>query len=166
MLNLPDALQMRPCTDADQAFLLGLYRTTRDDLLSIQADQAFLGQLIAMQFQIQAQAYRNMHPDAGYWLILRDGHAIGRLILAEYNEQIRLVDISLQPDERQSGHGTSLLKALQAWAAMTERPVCLSVAHNNPGAHKLYLAMGFVAEESDALQTHMRWQSIAALKAQ
>jgi ribosomal protein S18 acetylase RimI-like enzyme len=159
MLNLPSPLQMRPSTEADQAFLLGLYHSTRDDLLSEQADPAMLTGLMAMQYQMQDRAYREMHPDAGHWLVLSDGYAIGRMILAQYPQHFHLLDISLLPERRQSGHGTALLKALMKYAAMAGKSVSLYVGRHNSLAFQLYLRLGFVPDASDPLQIRMCWKA-------
>jgi ribosomal protein S18 acetylase RimI-like enzyme len=158
MLNLPDALQMRPCTDADQEFLLSLYRASRSDLLQMQAEPAFVEHLIAMQFQIQTQSYQNMFPDAEYWLIMLNGQPIGRLILDHEAETLHIVDIAFAPQERGRGHGSTLLKALQSWAANAQQGLYLRVSHSNPRAQKLYLSLDFIPRDSDAMQVHLCWE--------
>ena len=49
--NLPDGLQIRPAKDSDKAFMALLFKSTRDDLLNINAEPEYIQTLIEQQHQ-------------------------------------------------------------------------------------------------------------------
>jgi len=152
-------LTTRAAQAADEAFLHRLYVSTRDDLrLLVALDPAAVDTLIAMQRQAQRAGYLATYPHAQYLLVERDGAPVGRLVVDEGATATRLVDISLLPEMRGQGLGTTLLRQLQAAAAVRNVPLALSVARTNPRAGKLYLACGFAVVAEDATRTEMVWR--------
>lgn len=75
-------------------------------------------------------------------LILLGGRPIGQLCVARGDEELRLVDISLVPEERSRGIGAQLIRTLQAEASRRGVPVRLSVLLGNP-AERLYSRLRF-----------------------
>lgn len=150
---------MRPARLADEAFLRRLYVSTRDDLrLLVALDPTAVDTLIAMQRQAQRTGYLATYPHAQYLVVERDGAPVGRLVVDEGGKATRLVDISLLPEERGHGLGTTLLRRLQGAATARNVPLALSVARTNPRACKLYLACGFAVVAEDAMRTEMVWR--------
>jgi ribosomal protein S18 acetylase RimI-like enzyme len=76
-------------------------------------------------------------------VIVADGTPIGRLYVARWPGDIRIVDIALMPEHRGSGLGTRLLRELFAEADATRRKVSIHVEVFNP-ARRLYERLGFV----------------------
>lgn len=159
MLSLPAPLRLRAADGADQPFLDALYRSTRDDLASMPVAPAMLGQLMAMQQQAQAQGLRHLHPDAAYFVLEREGAAIGRLVLDAAGERVHVLDLALLPAARGQGSASALLRALQALAAGRSQPLSLSVSLSNLGARRLYARLGFTGTGDDGVQESMRWQA-------
>lgn len=152
-------LTTRAAQAADEAFLHRLYASTRDDLrLLVALDPASVDALIGMQAQAQVAGYRTSYPRAQYLVVERDGIPVGRLVIDEAAKGTRLVDISLLPEVRGQGLGTTLLRRLQAAAAVRNVPLALSVARTNPRACKLYLACGFAVVAEDAVRTELVWR--------
>jgi hypothetical protein len=60
-----------------------------------------------MQFAAQQRHYQEHYADASFRVILRDGVPAGRLYVARWPTEIRIVDIALLPQYRNrgSGHG-------------------------------------------------------------
>ena len=158
MLTLPVPLTLRAVGAHDQAFLAALYASTRDDLGSMAAEPAFIAQLIALQQQMQAQGLRGRFPEAAYFIVERNGAAIGRVVIDAGAAQLHLVDLALSAEARGQGAGTSVLKALQAWAGGRGVPLTLSVSHANPAAARLYARLGFTTVDADAMQQRMQWR--------
>ena len=75
-------------------------------------------------------------------MIQRNGEAVGRLYVARQQNEIRIVDIALLPEHRNSGIGTTLLNELLVEADGANKRVCIHVERFNP-AMRLYERLGF-----------------------
>lgn len=162
MYLLPSPLSLRdldPASDSDQSFVRALYRASRSDLLQMQAEPAFVDQLIAMQQRMQEHGYRHGYPQARHLAIDKTGLAIGRLIVHCAAHSLHVVDIALLPQEQGQGAGAAVLAGLQRHAAAQGRSVSLAVNKSNAAALKLYARLGFVADGEDELQQKMRWSA-------
>lgn len=74
---------------------------------------------------------------------MQSGQAIGRLYVHEdYEGSVRIIDITLLPEYRGRGLGTSILKDVIAFADSMKKPVTIHVEAFNP-AKKLYEKLGF-----------------------
>jgi len=134
---------LRPVTDADRAFLVDLYASTREQELALVewdagAKQAFVEQ----QFNAQDAHYRANYPGATLDLIEVDGAPAGRLYVHRGPSDIRIMDIALAPEFRGRGIGTALLRELMAEADASGRKLSIHVEMNNP-ARALYHRLGF-----------------------
>lgn len=138
-------ITLRPVEPEDGPFLLRVYASTRnEELASVpwtgEQKEAFL----EMQFGAQSRHYREHYPDADFLIILAEGRPTGRLYVARWPREVRIVDISLLPEYRGKGIGTSLLKGLLTEADATGKPVTIHVERFNPALH-LYERLGFRA---------------------
>src|SRR5688572_12827425 len=116
-MNLPNGgtLELRPVTTDDDAFLLALYGSTREDeLAQVEWAEGQKENFLRWQFDLQAREYRARFPDARYQLIVIDDEPAGRIWVGEDDEQIRLLDIALLPQFQKRGAGTILLRGLMA----------------------------------------------------
>ena len=73
---------LRPTQPTDEGDLLRIYASTRSEEMALVSwtdaqKEAFL----RMQFDAQASHYLLHYPTAEYYIILHEGHSIGRLIL-------------------------------------------------------------------------------------
>lgn len=143
----------------DQAFVRALYRSSRGDLLQMQADADFIEQLIAMQQRMHDHGYRQSYPQARHLIIERDGAPIGRLIVNPGKQALRVVDITLMPQAQGQGAGSAVLAGLQAHAAAQQATLSLGVNHANLAARRLYARLGFVADGEDPIQQQLRWSA-------
>jgi ribosomal protein S18 acetylase RimI-like enzyme len=135
----------RSIREEDMEFLLRLYWTTRADEMAMVTDwtdeqkDAF----VRMQFQAQHAWYQEHYGDAQFDLVLVGGIPAGRLYVHRRATEIRLVDISLLPEYRNGGIGTTLLRELFDESAESGKPVTIHVEKYNP-AMRLYERLGFV----------------------
>ena len=159
MYSLSEPFALRERAEDDQAFLLELYLSTRDDLQQAIPDPALLLQFIGMQFTAQEVGYRSQFPSARQWVLLRSGLPIGRTVVDARPDQLRLVDISIAPQARRSGAATAALVALQHHAAMQGVPLSLTVRRDNSPAQCLYQKCGFTSVAEDDLFIQMIWRS-------
>lgn len=140
---------LRPIEEADQPFLERVYASTRAEELALvdwsdEQTQAFVAMQFAAQSAHYAQHYTGMSAD----VVLVDGEPAGRLLVARWPREIRIVDISLLPEHRGGGAGTALLRDVLAEGDREGKPVTIHVERGNR-ARELYERLGF-AEIGDA----------------
>lgn len=138
---------LRPATDADLDFLHRLYATTREDeLRQVPWTDEQKAAFVSQQFHAQHQFWHENYADTSWDLILLDGEPVGRLYVARWADDIRVVDIALMPEHRGGGLGTRLLRQILAEGDATGRKVSIHVEIFNP-ARSLYERLGFVQAE-------------------
>ncbi|HEX4961743.1 MAG TPA: GNAT family N-acetyltransferase [Thermoanaerobaculia bacterium] len=159
-IALAPQVTFRPIAPDDMDFLLRVYHSTREEELAMVMDwtaeqkDAFVQQ----QFQAQHAWYQDHYQGAQFDVILVDGAAAGRLYVHRRNREIRLVDITLLPEFRRTGIGTSLLKELLAEGEAAGKPVTIHVEVFNP-AMQLYERLGFSPIEERGPYRLMEWKS-------
>jgi ribosomal protein S18 acetylase RimI-like enzyme len=152
-------LALRPIQDQDRDFVYRVYSATRAEELAPlpwteQQKAAFLHQ----QFEAQRAHYQQHYHDTRYDLILADGEPVGRLYVARWATELRIVDIALLPEHRGRGIGTRLVAGLLAEAATAGLPVTIHVEMNSP-ALAWYERLGFVRQHDDGvLYCFMAWR--------
>jgi ribosomal protein S18 acetylase RimI-like enzyme len=152
---------LRAATPDDEPFLCRLYATTRESELALVAwpdDQKTA--FVEMQFAAQAQYYREHYHDTTFDVILLDAAAIGRLYVARWTDEIRIVDIALLPECCNRGIGTQLLRELQEEARAAGKPLRIHVERFNP-ALRLYARLGFREIEDKGVYVFMEWKERA-----
>ncbi len=88
-------------------------------------------------------------------MILVGGEPAGRLYVARWAEELRIVDIALLPRFRGRGVGTTLLRGLMDEADAAGKPLSIHVEVNNP-ARSLYDRLGFEEAEDRGVYVLMR----------
>jgi ribosomal protein S18 acetylase RimI-like enzyme len=134
---------LRAVDDADEPFLLQLYASTRAEELArvpwtVEEKAAFLARQFAAQSAHYAQHYAGLTAD----VILLDDEPAGRLLVARWTDEIRVVDISLLPEFRGRGAGSALLRRLLAEAAAARKRLSTHVERDSR-ALSLYERLGF-----------------------
>lgn len=160
MYLLPSPFNLRdidPASDSDTAFIRVLYRSSRGDLLQMQAEPSFVEELIGMQQRMQEQGYSQAYPQARYLMIEKAGQPVGRLIVNPGQGALRVLDITLLPQSQGQGTGALVLAGLQQRAAADGCSVSLAVSHANQRARALYARLGFVQESEDGIMQQLRW---------
>lgn len=141
----------RPAEAGDEAFLRRVYASSRELELSLivwedAAREAFLRQ----QYDFQEAHYRAHYDGASFDVIEVDGRPAGRLYVARWPDEIRVMDIAVLPEHRGAGIGTRLLGELLDEAERTGKRVSIHVEKGNP-AVRLYERLGFVVTEDKGL---------------
>ncbi len=111
-----------------------------------------------MQFTAQDAHYRQYYPTAEYSVIESCGTAVGRLYVDRWEKEIRIMDITLLPEQRGAGVGTRLLRGLQDGARSTGRALTIHVEKFNP-AMRLYERLGFHPIEDKGVYLLMEWRA-------
>jgi ribosomal protein S18 acetylase RimI-like enzyme len=136
-------LRLRPVEDADRAFLVELYGSTRaEELAQIPWADGAREAFVEQQFSAQDAHYRENYPGATLDVIEVAGAPAGRLYVHRGASDIRIMDIALAPPFRGRGIGTSLLQELIGEAEASGRKLSIHVEVNNP-ARSLYDRLGF-----------------------
>jgi ribosomal protein S18 acetylase RimI-like enzyme len=142
------AHRLRPARADDRDFLLRVYASTREEELRLvdwNDDQK--AAFVQQQFEAQDSYYREHYDPATFDVIEVDGEPVGRLYVARWEDEIRIIDIALLPEHRGRGIGTSALRALLDEAAASGKRLSIHVEKHNP-AQRLYERLGF-AEVAD-----------------
>jgi len=135
---------LRPITDADLPILFEIYAGTRaEEVAQVtwwddEQKRAFLFQQFAAQHQYYLQNYINSSFD----VITREDSVIGRLYVARWENQLRIIDIAFLPAHRGKGIGTGLVQGLLAESRERGVPLTIHVEQNNP-ALQWYQRLGF-----------------------
>jgi ribosomal protein S18 acetylase RimI-like enzyme len=151
------ALTLRPIRPEDRDVLRRIYASTRaEELAQVDWTDAQKDAFLTMQFDAQHAYYQENYPRAAFDLILLDGQPIGRLYLDQWDDQIRIVDIALLPQQRGQGIGTALLRAILDRGRQLALPVTIHVERFNP-ALRLYDRLGFRTIEDKGVYLLMEW---------
>lgn len=152
-------IALRPITPEDVSFLAGVYASTRTDELAVTGwSDEEKAVFCRRQFDAQSAHYRENYPGASLQIIERDGVSIGRLYVAHWEREIRIVDVSLLPEARGAGIGTQLLRGLQEEARSAGKSLTIHVERFNP-ALQLYERLGFEQVEDKGVYLLMQWSA-------
>lgn len=156
-MKLQGALSLRPMMASDKAFIESLYRSTRDDLRLLDAEEDFIDEFIESQRRAQTQGYGDMFPNAMYFVAEHHNERIGRVVLDFGHSEVRVVDIALIPAARGKGFGGQILHSVQLVASKVMAPVTLTVRFDHLLAKQLYARLGFVVEAMQIPYERMVW---------
>jgi ribosomal protein S18 acetylase RimI-like enzyme len=157
--NAAPAVSLRSIQPGDEDFLYEVYAGTRaEELAHIPWSAAQLEAFLRMQLNARDQSYRMYYEGIDDRIILLEGQPIGRLIVVRTEEELRLADIALLPEYRNSGAGTALIKDLLAEASETLRPMRLQVEKPNVRAKRLYDRLGFATTGENITHFQMEYQ--------
>jgi ribosomal protein S18 acetylase RimI-like enzyme len=152
-------LAFRPIAEADLPFLANLYASTRTEELAVvdwpdEQKAAFLRQ----QFAAQHAHYTQHYPRAAFLIVLQNSAPIGRLYVAHWAREHRIVDIAFLPEHRRQGLGAALMRDLMDEAAAAGKALSIHVEKFNP-AYRLYLRLGFVKVGDEGAYDLMTWEA-------
>jgi GNAT superfamily N-acetyltransferase len=151
-------LTFRPITDTDMAFLARVYASTRlEELRVVPWSELEKAVFLQTQFDAQHAHYQKHYTDTDWLIILRGDEPIGRLYLARWQRQHRVVDITLLPAHRGAGLGAAILRDLIDEAAAAGKALTIHVEKINP-ALRLYRRLGFVKAGDEGIYDLMRWK--------
>jgi ribosomal protein S18 acetylase RimI-like enzyme len=161
-LTATPGLARRPATDADRAFLFEVYASTRaEELKLVPWTDAQKEAFVRQQFEAQDAYYREHYQDTTWEVVLADGVPAGRIYVARWPQEIRVIDIALLPAHRRLGLGTRLLTEVLEEARAARRPVRIHVEVMNP-ARALYERLGFRQVADQGVYVMMEWNAVPA----
>lgn len=150
-------IELRPAQEGDASFLRSVYGSTREEELApTRWTREQKDSFIAQQFHAQDTYYKQHYEGATYDVVLVDGEPAGRLYVARWEQEIRIMDIALLPAFRARGIGERLLESLLREGAESGKTVSIHVEQSNR-AMSLYLRLGFVEVGEHGIYRLMRW---------
>jgi GNAT superfamily N-acetyltransferase len=163
-INLSIDLQsiaLRPAESSDEVFLFDLYASSRgDDLAAMGWDAAQIRDFLKTQYAAQQRFFQANYPEADEWMVLLESQAIGRLVVHRTQQEIRVVDIALLPEYRNTGIGTRLLRELLAEAERLRKPFRIQVMRSS-AAVTLCERLGLTKTGETGSHYQMEWRADA-----
>lgn len=155
-------MSLRPVAPEDEPFLLRVYASTREEELAVTGwDEATTSAFLSQQFRAQSDHYLAHYEGATYDVIVVDGSPAGRLYLARWPEETRVIDIALLPEYRGRGIGEGLLRSLLGEAGAAGKSVSIHVEQQNR-AMGLYRRLGFEHVAVHGVYILMEWRPSGA----
>ena len=149
-------ITLRPVGADDYDFLVEVYGSTRAEELALvpwttEQQQAF----VRSQFAAQQDHYAKKYPTASHDIILSDNRPVGRLYVARLDQEIRIIDITLLPAERNAGIGGCLINQLLDEANGSGKITRIYVEEFNPSL-RLFERLGFSRTEQHGIHLLMQ----------
>ncbi|PWB30533.1 GNAT family N-acetyltransferase [Pseudomonas sp. SDI] len=161
-MNL-SGLIFRPIAQGDLPFLQQLYASTRAEEMSHSGwSSEQIAAFLLQQFNAQHQYYQTHFPDGEFFVIERQGQAIGRLYLFWGQTTLNLIDIALLPACIGHGTGSAILAELLQRVDACGLACELSVEHYNP-AQRLYARFGFEPVGESGVYRRLRRAAVASV---
>jgi len=150
-------ITLRPVGSDNHDFLVEVYGSTRAEELALvpwttEQQQAF----VRSQFAAQQDHYAKTYPAASHDIIMSNDRPVGRLYVARLDHEIRIVDITLLPDERNAGIGSYLIKQLLDEASRSGKVTRIYVEEFNPSL-RLFERLGFKPTEQQGIHLLLQW---------
>ena len=150
-------ISTRPIKQDDTPLLLELYASTRAEELAlvpwtVEQRQAF----VSMQFAAQQDHYQKQYPGATHEMVLVNERPIGQIYVAQLEDEVRIIDFTIMPDQRNAGVGSFLLRRLLDEAALVARVVRIYVEDFNSSL-RLFERMGFKPVDKEGMHILMEW---------
>jgi ribosomal protein S18 acetylase RimI-like enzyme len=155
----PKAFALRPVLQEDEDFLSEVYASTRtDELIQTGWDEALQRAFLTQQFTSQQQYYKDRFPEGEHQIILVNNLRAGRIYVAGSDKEIRILDLTLLPQYRNAGIGTSILQDILTEAKTSRKPVRIYVESFNRSLG-LFERLGFRKASEAGMHFLMEWVS-------
>lgn len=157
MSSQSPGITLRPVVPDDHDFLVEVYGSTRAEELALvpwttEQRDAF----VRSQFAAQQDHYSQKYPTASHDIIVFDGRQVGRLYVARLDQEIRIIDITLLPAERNAGIGSYLIRQLLDEANRSGKVTRIYVEEFNPSL-RLFERLGFSPSEQHGIHLLLQW---------
>jgi RimJ/RimL family protein N-acetyltransferase len=152
------SITLRDVRPEDEAFLLEVYASTRaEEMALVPWPEVQREAFVRMQFTAQDSHYHSKFPDADYKVILSADEPVGRIYLFRDEKEIRIIDVTVLPQRRNSGIGTGLIKTVMDEGSESARAVRIYVETVNP-SQRLFARLGFVKIAEEGFNLLLEWQ--------
>jgi ribosomal protein S18 acetylase RimI-like enzyme len=150
-------LTLRRAEPDDHAFLYRLFYSTQAEKLQLwHLTPEAKERLVALIYAGFERHYTMLAAMSDDRLVLLNNEPVGRMIILQMPDEIRLADLTIVPGYRNRGIGGALIGQLQTESVMTKRPVRLRVGKYDR-AFRLYQRLGFYKIEEAQPYLHLEW---------
>ncbi|HJT68488.1 MAG TPA: GNAT family N-acetyltransferase [Pyrinomonadaceae bacterium] len=150
-------ITLRSAGPEDEEFVIDVYATTRaEEMKLVPWTEEQQRIFIRSQFAAQKNHYAQKYPAATHDIILADGRAVGRLYVARLDHEIRIVDITVLPAERNSGIGSYLIEQILDEAKGAGKLARIYVEEFNPSL-RLFERLGFSVSAQHGMHLLLEW---------
>ena len=111
---------------------------------------------VRSQFAAQQAHYAEKYPAATHDIIMANGRPVGRLYIGRLDQEIRIVDITVLPAERNCGIGTYLIKQILDEAKRAGKLTRIYVEEFNPSL-RLFERLGFSVSAQHGMHLLLEW---------
>jgi ribosomal protein S18 acetylase RimI-like enzyme len=148
-------LTLREATVDDEPFLFRVYADSRrEELAHVPWTDEQRHAFLASQFAAQYRYYRENYDGATYQIVLADEQPVGRLFVARWPDEIRVMDIALLTEYRGAGVGTRVMRELCDEADAIGTPIGIHVERQN-AARRLYTRLGFEERQDRGVYSYL-----------
>jgi ribosomal protein S18 acetylase RimI-like enzyme len=148
---------LRPVTASDDELLLSLYASTRAaELAQVPWSPEQKDAFVKMQYAAQKRHYAAEYPQASHQVICDGAIPVGRLYLARGDQAFHILDITVLPQQRKRGVGSTVLRRIMDEARQAGKPVTIHVENFNPSL-ELFRHLGFHTAAEQGFQSLLRW---------
>jgi ribosomal protein S18 acetylase RimI-like enzyme len=150
-------ITLRPAGPDDYDFLVAVYGSTRaEELALVPWNNEQRDAFIRSQFNAQQEHYLKTYPGATHDIVMSNGGPVGRLYVARLDQEIRIIDITLLPAERNAGIGSYLIRQLLDEANRSGKVTRIYVEEFNPSL-RLFERLGFSPSEQHGIHLLLQW---------
>jgi GNAT superfamily N-acetyltransferase len=140
----PSAISLRRPSSRDDAFLIRLFRSFRNDIdRAVGLTEAERDTFTRQQFEAQRRSYRQRYPNSEHRIVTVHGEDAGRIWVNYREDEVRLIDVMLLPAYQGRGVGTVLLDRVKDEARHLGAPLRHMVHADNYSAQQFYRRLGF-----------------------
>lgn len=157
MRTLGGIRYLRPCTEADNAFVYDVFCTTWEHEVAALPNQNLAQHVLRIQHIAQERRFESHYPSHQRYVVLVDGEPAGRLYVHESDSVMHVIDLTLMPQFRDHGVGTRIFRDLFTHAAQEGQTISLRVARRNERATDFYTSIGFRLMTVDDLDNYFEW---------
>jgi len=155
------SITLRDATAQDETFLREVYASTRaNEMALVPWTEEQKAAFLSFQFDAQDSYYRSQYPTAKFQVICNDEEPIGRLYLAREDEQIRILDVTILPDHRAQGLGSTLIDELRGEAVAANKSLTIWIEADNP-SQSLFRRKGFSMVQEEGFNQLLEFRSVA-----
>lgn len=159
-MALNKMLTMRPVVSEDEPFLRELRAEHDSERLHLQElgpeMEEITKVILSSQFEAHSKHYKDVNWDRKDCLIEVDGEPVGRFIVMQNSEEIRLADIVIAAAHRGKGIGNAVIEGTMGECIQSKRPMRLHVEKFSP-ALQFYQQLGFRLLEDRETHYFMEW---------
>lgn len=143
-------------TPDDEPFIRQLMIETLTDQLGARSwPDEIRYRLLDDQYKIRREGFRVSAADRPGTIVLVHGEPIAWYIAAEFDDEIRLVNLVVRNAHRHKGIGSAILRQLFFDSDSSGKRLRLSVAIENRRANELYTRLGFSQTGDDGVHYFM-----------